>query len=78
MPFVTDAGGQIAVSRPELVLSLAAFNVGIELGQLLILALAVLALCYVRRQSWFAGFNRSFSAGVGLLGFLWLGQRLLA
>jgi len=69
---------QITVSRQELVLSLASFNVGIELGQLMILALAVLALHYVRRYPWFAAFNRSFSAGVGLLGFVWLGQRLLA
>jgi len=69
---------QITVSRQELVLSLASFNLGIELGQLLILAIAVLALRQVRRYPWFAAFNRSFSAGVGLLGFVWLGQRLLA
>ncbi|HYA38001.1 MAG TPA: HupE/UreJ family protein [Candidatus Methylomirabilis sp.] len=69
---------QITVSRQELVLSLASFNVGIELGQLMILALAVLALRYVRGFPWFSAFNRSFSAGVGLLGFVWLGQRILA
>ena len=69
---------EITVSRHELVLSLASFNVGIELGQLMILTIAVLALRYIRRYPWFTAFNRSFSAGVGLLGFVWLGQRLLA
>lgn len=69
---------RITVTRHELVLSLASFNFGIELGQLMILSVAVLALWYVRRFSWFSAFNRSFSAGVGLLGFVWLGQRLLA
>ncbi len=69
---------KITVSRSELVLSLVSFNLGIELGQLLILAMAVLALRYIRHYPWFTAFNRSFSACVGLLGFVWLGQRLLA
>ena len=68
----------ITVSRSELVLSLVSFNVGIELAQLLVVALAVLALRYARRYSWSGVFNRGFSAGVGLLGFVWLGQRLMA
>lgn len=68
----------ITVSRSELVLSLVSFNAGIELAQLLVVAIAVLALRYARRYSWSAIFNRGFSAGVGLLGFVWLGQRLMA
>jgi len=72
-----DALKLITVSRSELVLSLVSFNVGIELGQLLVLVLAVGALRYVRQYSWNARFNRGFSACVGLLGFVWLGQRIL-
>jgi len=68
----------MTISRSELVLSLVSFNVGIELGQLLVLLLAVVALHYARRYAWYARFNRGFSAGVGLLGFVWLGQRLMA
>lgn len=67
---------QITVSRNELILSLASFNIGIELGQLLILAIAVIALRYIRQYTWFAAFNRVFSAAVGLLAFVWLGQRI--
>lgn len=68
----------ITVSRSELVLSLASFNVGIELAQLLIVAIALVALRAIRHYPWSARFNRGFSAGVGLLGIVWLGQRLLA
>jgi len=68
----------ITVSRSELVLSLVSFNVGIELAQLLIVAVAVVALRYTKRYSWNVFFNRGFSVCVGLLGFVWLGQRILA
>jgi hydrogenase/urease accessory protein HupE len=67
----------ITVSRSELVLSLVSFNIGIELAQLLIVAVAVVALRYTKRYSWNIFFNRGFSVGVGLLGFVWLGQRIL-
>lgn len=68
----------ITVSRSELVPSLVSFNVGIELAQLLVVAAAVVALRYAKRYPWHARFNRGFSVGVGLMGFVWLGQRLLA
>lgn len=67
----------ITVSRSELVLSLASFNIGIELGQLLVVALAMLAFRYIRRYPWSLKFNRGFSAAVGLLGLVWLGERVL-
>ena len=68
----------ITVSRSELVLSLVSFNIGIELAQLLVVAIAVVALRYTKRYSWSAFFNRGFSACVGLLGFVWLVQRIMA
>lgn len=68
----------ITVSRSELVLSLVSFNLGIELAQLLVVAIAVAVLQSARHYPWAASFNRAFSAGVGLLGFVWLGQRVVA
>jgi len=68
----------ITVSRSELVLSLVSFNVGIELAQLLIVALAVVALRYTHRYTWNVFFNRAFSFCVGILAVVWLGQRILA
>jgi len=68
----------ITVSRSELLLSLVSFNIGIELAQLLVVALAIVALRYAGQYSWSTQLNRGFSACVGLLGFVWLGQRMLA
>jgi anaerobic C4-dicarboxylate transporter len=68
---------EMTISRSELVLSLVSFNIGIELAQLMIVAVAVLALHYTKRYSWHLNFNRGFSACVGLLGFVWLGQRIM-
>ena len=67
----------MTISRSELVLSLVSFNIGIELAQLMIVAVAVLALHYTKRFAWHLTFNRGFSAAVGLLGFVWLGQRIM-
>jgi hydrogenase/urease accessory protein HupE len=68
----------ITVSRSELVLSLVSFNVGIELAQLLVVVLAVVALAYTKRYTWNVFFNRAFSFCVGILAVVWLGQRILA
>lgn len=67
----------ITVSQSELVLSLASFNIGIELGQLLVVAIALVVLRYINRYSWYPRFERGFSAGVALLGVVWLAQRIL-
>jgi hydrogenase/urease accessory protein HupE len=67
----------ITVSRSELVLSLASFNIGIELAQLLVVAVALAAFRHAKRYPWSATFNRGFSMCVGLLGVIWLGQRVL-
>jgi hydrogenase/urease accessory protein HupE len=68
----------ITISRSELILSLASFNIGIELAQLLVVALALLALRYVKRYPWNLRFNQGFSACVGVLGIVWLVQRIVA
>lgn len=68
----------ITVSREELLLSLVSFNVGVEAGQLLVIAIAAPALWYLRRRSWDRRFCRGFSVGVGALGSFWLVQRVLA
>jgi len=67
----------ITVSRSELVLSLASFNIGIELGQLLVVAVAMLLVRYASRYTWYPRFERGFSAGVAVLGVIWLAQRVL-
>ena len=66
----------ITVSRDELLLSLFSFNVGIEAGQLLIIALSIPALRYLRSRAWDRKFCRGFSQGAAALGTVWLIQRV--
>ncbi len=66
----------ITVSRDELLLSLFSFNVGIEVGQLLIILISIPALRYLRSRDWDRRFCRGFSQAAAALGMLWLIQRV--
>ncbi len=66
----------ITVSRDELLLSLFSFNVGIEVGQLLIILLSMPVLRYLRSRAWDRRFCRGFSQAAAALGTLWLIQRV--
>lgn len=68
----------ITVSREELLLSLFSFNVGIESGQLLVIAVSIPALQYLRRRAWDRRFCRGFSQGAAALGTVWLVQRVFS
>jgi hydrogenase/urease accessory protein HupE len=67
----------ITISRSELVLSLVSFNIGIELGQIVVVALAMFAFWSIRNYAWTTKLNHGFSAAVAVLGVVWLGQRVL-
>lgn len=67
----------ITVSSDELLLSLFSFNIGIEVGQLLIIAISIPALHYLRSRAWDRRFCRGFSQGAAALGIFWLVQRVL-
>jgi len=64
--------------------ALAAFNVGVEVGQIIIVVLALVAMRALERLlgTRYPGFLRTYpyvvSAGVLLLGLYWTGERLLA
>ncbi|MFA6444133.1 MAG: HupE/UreJ family protein [Sterolibacterium sp.] len=68
----------ITVSRDELLLSLFSFNVGIEVGQLLVIAISIPALRYLRRRAWDRRFCRGFSQGAAVLGGVWMVQRVFS
>lgn len=69
---------EITVSRNELLLSLVSFNLGIEFGQLLVIAIAMPLLYWLYKYSWSATFRRAFSVGVVGLGGVWLVERIIA
>lgn len=62
----------------HLLASLLSFNLGIELGQLAIVLLVFPLLLLARRHSWSAAAHASATAVVGLIGLIWLTERLLA
>lgn len=66
----------ITVSRDELLLSLFSFNLGIEAGQLLLIAISIPVLRYLRSRAWDRRFCRGFSQGAAALGTVWLVQRV--
>lgn len=63
------------VPKNHFVEALLTFNVGVEIGQLLVVLVLLPIILYVRRFSWNTWFVRSISGGVALFGLLWFVQR---
>jgi len=67
---------EITVSNQELLTSLVSFNLGIEAGQLIIVGAGVFFLHYIRKALWAPVFVRWSSISIGVLGLLWLFERI--
>ncbi|PZE20521.1 HupE/UreJ family protein [Paenibacillus xerothermodurans] len=59
-------------------LSLGAFNIGVELGQLLVIGLLFVPLLLVRRYNWARRVEAVAMVSVFALGFFWYWERMLA
>jgi hypothetical protein len=68
---------EMAIPRDVLAWSLASFNVGVELGQVTIVALLWPVLAWSRRQAWSGWAVRVASVGIGLMGVYWFVERAL-
>jgi hydrogenase/urease accessory protein HupE len=72
-----DALRSLHLPRAALAAGLVSFNLGVELGQLAVVAVAVPVLhALASRRGFEPRGVRVMSLGVGTLGLLWLGQRL--
>ncbi|WP_404784991.1 HupE/UreJ family protein [Altericista sp. CCNU0014] len=69
---------EINIPRVHLALSLASFNLGVEIGQVAIVTIAFLGLRQLRKMPWEPYFRRWISAGIVLIGLLWFVQRTFA
>jgi hydrogenase/urease accessory protein HupE len=70
--------GELAVPRDQLVPALLAFNLGVELGQLAVLAVVLPLLFWARRRDWFLTYGvRGLSAVVVVMGLGWFTMRVL-
>ena len=68
---------EIALPNAQIPLALLSFNLGVEAGQLLVLALILPLLIWLRRRPWFARQGvRSASTLVALAGLVWFVQRI--
>jgi hydrogenase/urease accessory protein HupE len=68
----------IGLPKADEVLALALFNVGVEVGQLMVLALALPLVMLARRNPWFRTVGvRAVSIGVIAVGVMWFVERTL-
>lgn len=72
------AGGLIPLGLPraELPLALFAFNLGVEIGQLLVLAVLLPPLAWLRSRAWYPRAVRTVSAAIVLAGVVWFVRRV--
>jgi hypothetical protein len=71
-----SALGPLALPAGSLVLALLGFNVGVEAGQILVIALAIPIGLWTRRQPWEPRLARGLSAAVAIIGAIWFVERL--
>jgi hydrogenase/urease accessory protein HupE len=68
--------GEIALPRPEIPAALLAFNLGVEAGQLAVLALVLPLILWARREPLFADRGvKILSWGIAALGLVWFVRR---
>jgi hypothetical protein len=67
---------ELGLPRGEYLTALLSFNVGVELGQLSVIALAFLALGAIRKRSWYRSrVTVPLSLLIGVVGLYWAVQR---
>jgi hydrogenase/urease accessory protein HupE len=69
--------GELAIPREQLIPALVSFNLGVEAGQLAVLAVVLPLLLWARQRDWFLTYGvRALSAVVVLLGAGWFTLRV--
>lgn len=66
---------ELALPQNNLVVSLASFSAGIEIGQISIVLFTYLCLNYLRKFPWDLTIRRSISAGVIVMSVIWFWER---
>lgn len=66
---------EINPEQSNLAISLASFNLGVEIGQIFIVCIALFALRTLHKKPWELTFRRLISAGVIAIGLFWFVQR---
>jgi len=66
---------EMNLPRTNLAISLVSFNLGVEVGQIIIVSIAYMILRFVRQQQWEPTMRRWVSGGVIAVAFVWFVQR---
>lgn len=67
---------EIAIPENKLVSSLFAFNIGIEIGQLIIIALIIPIILYVKNKTWYGVVVKIAALSIALLSTFWFLERI--
>lgn len=67
---------EIHVPREKLVSSLLAFNIGIEIGQILIVLIALPFILYAKDKPWYGTLIKIVAVLIAILGIFWAVQRV--
>ncbi len=67
----------VAIPDDRFLSSLIAFNIGIEVGQLIIISLALLFIYWFRNRRWYGVFVKVFAIIISLLALFWVVERVL-
>jgi hypothetical protein len=72
------AGGLLPLGLPRAQLpgALLAFNLGVEAGQIAVLAALMVPLSVLHARGWYPSLARGLSFAVTILGLIWFGQRM--
>lgn len=68
---------QIKIPEDKFISSLFSFNIGIEIGQLFIIALALPFIFLCRNKKWYPRFIQIFAVAIALLAVFWFVQRIV-
>ena len=68
---------EVALPRADIPIALVSFNVGVEIGQLAIMAIVLPGVLYARKQEWFKNAGvKTLSAAITLAGVVWFVTRV--
>jgi hydrogenase/urease accessory protein HupE len=68
---------ELDLPSTNLVISLASFNVGVELGQIAIVLAIYFSLSLIQKTSWYSTIRRLISLGIIGISFVWLWERVV-
>ena len=68
---------EIAIPEDKFISSLFSFNIGIEIGQLVIISLALPLIFYCRKKVWYPKFIKLFALCISVLALYWVTVRIL-